>query len=109
MARQARACAVLSVRTAGGVEQGGDLGAGEQLGQALRGASHGNLQASLGLAEHLAHEEANRAGRLVDAGARELALLQQEQQVGLHLFVAESIGAAVVMPSQGRDVVEVGF
>ena len=54
----------------------------------------------LGLAQHVTDQEAHGAGAHVDRRARTMALLQQVQQAGLNLLVAEQIRAAVVMVGQ---------
>ena len=87
----------------------GDLGARQHLGQTLRVAAHGDLSTALGLAQYVADQEAQCARGDVDGGAGSLPLLQQVQQVRLHLLVAQQLWAAVVVPGHLPDRAQVSL
>ena len=94
---------------AGRGEQPRQLLAREDLGQALRGRGQRDLERVAVPAEHDAVEEAVGAAVLVDAGARQLALAQQVQQILLHFSAVQHVRAAPVMPRQPRHGINVGL
>lgn len=112
---QAQACAVgqheegarLGVPGCG--HQASDLLAREDLGQALRGRGQRDLEDAAITLKHLDVEKPEGAAVLVDGGAREFALVEQVQQIGLNLMGVERIGAASVVLSQAGHRLDVGF
>ena len=91
------------------VEHGGHLGSRQHLGQPLRRQRHGDARTPVGLAEHLAHQKAQGAGGLVDAGAGQVPITHEVQQVRLQLLVRDQLGAAVIVAGHLRDDPEVGL
>jgi len=81
-------------------QQGRDLGAREDLRQALQLRGQRNLERLAVQPEHGAVEKAERAAVLVDAGARQMALAHEVQQVLLDLVRREQLGTAGVVPRQ---------
>ena len=67
------------------------------------------FETPLGLGQHGAAGESDCAAVLVDAGAREVAMPQQVQQVPLHLGPGEQGRAAPKVPTQARQRVDVGL
>lgn len=90
-------------------QQRRDLGARQDLGQALGRRGQRDLKRLAVQAQHLAVQEAKRAAVLVDAGAREMALAQQVQQVALHLVGVQLLGAAPVVARQAGNGLDVGL
>ena len=81
-------------------QQGRDLGAREDLRQALQLRGQRNLERLAVQPEHGAVEKAERAAVLVDAGSRQMALAHEVQQVLLDLVRREQLGTAGVVPRQ---------
>ena len=67
------------------------------------------FETPLGLGQHGAAGESECAAVLVDAGAREVAIPQQVQQVPLHLGPGKQGRVAAKVPTQARQRVDVGI
>ncbi|NMM08355.1 hypothetical protein [Polaromonas sp.] len=90
------------------VQQGGHFGAREQLGQALRDSPQRDLDAALGLAQHVADQKPDGARGCVDGRASAVALLEQMQQVRLYLLIVQQRRAAAVVARQLLDGRHIG-
>jgi len=90
-------------------QHGRNLGARENLRQPLQLRGQRNLERLAVQPEHGAVQEAKCAAVLVDAGAREVALAHQMQQVLLHLLGCQRLGTAPVVPRQARHGLEVAL